>query len=181
MAATGYALFPTPLGTCAIAWSALGVTDFWLPESDAAGTRARVVERLSATPESAPPPEVVTAIEAVCALLRGERTDLSFVALDQSASSAFNRRVYAVTCGIGPGQTLTYGEVAQRLGHPGLARAVGQALGANPIPVIVPCHRVMAAGQRPGGFSAPGGSLTKLRLLAIEGATPGGQGALFGV
>ena len=102
--------------------------------------------------------------------MRGDAVDLTFVSLDMDGLPEFHQRVYDVARTIPPGVTLTYGEVAKRLGDPGSARAVGQALGRNPIPVIVPCHRVLAAGGKTGGFSAPGGSATKLNLLALEGA-----------
>jgi methylated-DNA-[protein]-cysteine S-methyltransferase len=107
-------------------------------------------------------------------LLRGELKDLSHVRIDLERVPEFNRRVYDVARTIGPGKTLSYGEIAERLGDRLLARDVGQALGQNPIPIIVPCHRVLAAGGKMGGFSAPGGAATKLRLLSIEGAQPGG-------
>ena len=103
------------------------------------------------------------------AVITGERTDLSFVPVDLGASPEFDQRVYAVARTIPPGRGMTYGEVAAALGEPGAARAVGAALGRNPVPIVVPCHRVMAAGGRAGGFSAPGGASTKLKLLAIEG------------
>jgi methylated-DNA-[protein]-cysteine S-methyltransferase len=102
--------------------------------------------------------------------MHGERVDLTFIQLDMDSLPQFHQRVYEIARSIPPGATLTYGEIATRLGDPGSARAVGQALGRNPIPVIVPCHRVMAAGGKTGGFSAPGGAATKLNLLAIEGA-----------
>ena len=108
------------------------------------------------------------------ALLNGERRDLNDVTIDTQALPAFNRKVYDIARTIPPGATLTYGEIAERLGDKLLARAVGQALGENPIPLIVPCHRVLAAGGKTGGFSAPGGVVTKLQLLTIEGAEPGG-------
>jgi methylated-DNA-[protein]-cysteine S-methyltransferase len=96
------------------------------------------------------------------------------VTIDTAGVADFNRRVYAIARTIAPGATLSYGEIAERLGDRNLARDVGQALGQNPFPVIVPCHRVLAAGGKSGGFSAPGGVATKLRLLTIEGAQPGG-------
>jgi len=109
------------------------------------------------------------AIDGIVALLEGEDAgDLSEIELDLRAVPAFNAAVYRVARTIPPGETLTYGEIAARLDDPGAARAVGQALGANPIPIIVPCHRVLAAGGRAGGFSAPGGVMTKLKLLEIE-------------
>ena len=111
------------------------------------------------------------AIEGIVALLTGESRDLSDVPLDfDDTVPEFHRRVYDVTRTIKPGTTLSYGEIAARVGEPDAARAVGQALGRNPIPIIVPCHRVLAANGGTGGFSAPGGTATKLQLLAIEGA-----------
>ena len=108
------------------------------------------------------------------ALLSGEPRDLSGIAIDDAEISDFNRKVYAIARAIPPGQTLTYGEIAERLGDKALARAVGQAMGENPTPIVMPCHRVLAANGKTGGFSAPGGVITKLRLLTIEGAQPGG-------
>jgi methylated-DNA-[protein]-cysteine S-methyltransferase len=106
--------------------------------------------------------------------LRGEPSDLSDVTIDVDKVPEFNRKVYDIARSIPPGATLTYGEIAERLGDKLLARDVGQALGQNPIPLIVPCHRVLAAGGKTGGFSAPGGVVSKLRLLTIEGAQPNG-------
>jgi methylated-DNA-[protein]-cysteine S-methyltransferase len=119
------------------------------------------------------------AIDGIVALLAGEGADLSAIALDLEGVPAFNRRVYAIARTIPPGRTLTYGEIAARLDAPDEARAVGQALGENPFPPVVPCHRVVAAGHKTGGFSANGGVDTKLRLLAIEGAQVGGDCPLF--
>ena len=113
------------------------------------------------------------------ALLAGEPSDLSAAPLDLDGVPAFHRRVYDLARRIPPGETLTYGEIAGRLGDPSQARAVGQALGANPIPILVPCHRVFAANGRMGGFSAPGGVSTKLRLLEIEGARANAIPSLF--
>ena len=107
-------------------------------------------------------------------MLAGQSRDLSGIAIDDADVPQFNRRVFAIARAIPPGQTITYGEIAERLGDKALARAVGQALGENPVPLIVPCHRVLAAGGKIGGFSASGGVVTKLRLLTIEGAQPGG-------
>jgi methylated-DNA-[protein]-cysteine S-methyltransferase len=110
------------------------------------------------------------AIDAMTALLRGEAVDLRDVPLDLGAVPDFARRVYAVAQAIPPGSTRTYGEVAAQVGEPGAARAVGRAMGQNPVPIVVPCHRVVAAGGALGGFSARGGASTKRRMLAIEGA-----------
>jgi methylated-DNA-[protein]-cysteine S-methyltransferase len=162
-------MFDTAVGRCAIAWSERGITGVQLPERDDAATRARLLRRNAGARESPPPPEVARAIDDIVALIRGEQRDLSTIALDMEGVPDFNRRVYEVARTIAPGTTLTYGAIAKELGAPD-ARGVGEALGQNPIPIIVPCHRVVAAGRKTGGFSAPGGAATKLRLLAIEGA-----------
>jgi methylated-DNA-[protein]-cysteine S-methyltransferase len=169
MAAQGFAMFDTAVGRCAIAWSERGITGVQLPERDDAATRARLVRRNTGARQAPPPPEVARAIDDIVALIRGEQRDLSTIALDMEGVPDFNRRVYEVARTIAPGTTLTYGAIAKELGAPD-ARGVGEALGQNPIPIIVPCHRVVAAGRKTGGFSAPGGAATKLRLLAIEGA-----------
>jgi methylated-DNA-[protein]-cysteine S-methyltransferase len=122
--------------------------------------------------EAAPPREVRGVIDGIITLLRGERTDLSRVTLDMRPVSPFHRKVYDVAREIPAGATMSYGQLATRLGSPGAARAVGQALGRNPFAIIVPCHRVLAAGGKPGGFSANGGANTKLRILSIEASTP---------
>lgn len=168
---SNFCLFPTAIGSCAIAWSDQGVTSVWLPESTDLQTRARVTRRFPHSTESAPPPFVSHAIESIVALLEGDARDLTDVPLDfDDTVPEFHRRVYDVTRTIKPGTTLSYGDIAARVGEPDAARAVGQALGRNPIPIIVPCHRVLAANGGTGGFSAPGGTATKLQLLAIEGA-----------
>jgi len=174
MPSLAFALFDTAIGFCAVVWSARGVAGVQLPEADARATRARVLKRYRDALESAPPPATQRAIEGMVALLDGAAEDLGDVAVDVAHLAEFNRKVYDVARTIGPGATLTYGEVAERLGDPRLARAVGQALGQNPVPLIIPCHRVLAAGGKAGGFSASGGVVTKLRLLTIEGARPGG-------
>lgn len=172
MANEGFALFDTAIGRCGIAWNASGISGFQLPEADDFAARNRLAKRFPDARETAPPAEVASAIEGITALLRGEAADLSAVPLDMSGVPPFDRRVYEITRTIQAGSTLTYGKIAERLGSPGSARAVGQALGRNPFPLIVPCHRVVAAGGKPGGFSAYGGRATKERLLAIEGVTP---------
>jgi methylated-DNA-[protein]-cysteine S-methyltransferase len=129
------------------------------------------LKRFPGATETPPWPAVEQAIAAIQALLRGEAADLSRVELDQRALPDLERRVYEIARAIPPGSTLTYGQVAARLGLPGTPQQVGQALARNPFPLVVPCHRVLAADGKPGGFSAPGGVATKLRLLALEGAT----------
>jgi methylated-DNA-[protein]-cysteine S-methyltransferase len=169
MTAFGVALFDTALGCCGIAWSASGVVGVQLPEL-AGAERARLLRRFPDAVETGPPPDVQRAVVGIVALLRGESPDLDSIALDMSAVPVFDRCVLEATRRIPRGVTRTYGEIAAEIGDPGAARAVGQALGRNPFPIIVPCHRVLAAAGRPGGFSAHGGVATKLRMLAIEGA-----------
>jgi len=178
MTAQGFALFDTAVGRCAIVWSAQGIVGVLLPERDDATLRGRLVRRYRGAREAAPPTEVARAIEGIVALIAGERRDLTDVVLDLSGVPEFNRRVYAVARTIKPGATLTYGAIAVQLGEPD-ARRVGEAMGQNPCPIIVPCHRVVAAGRKSGGFSANGGAITKLRLLAIEGAEVDGTLPLF--
>ena len=175
----GFALFETAIGPCGIAWGERGVAGVQLPESSEARTRARLRRRFPDAPETPPPAAVQRAIEGIVALLEGERRDLAEVALDMDGVPAFERDVYEVARTIVPGATLTYGEIAARLGAQGDARAVGEALGQNPFPIVVPCHRVLAAHGRTGGFSANGGIATKLRLLSIEGARTSSAPTLF--
>jgi methylated-DNA-[protein]-cysteine S-methyltransferase len=179
MTADGFALFDTAIGRCGIAWGGRGVVGVQLPEAREPATRARVRERFPDAREAPPPPDVQRALEGIVALLLGEATDLSAVVLDMHSVPPFHRRVYEAARTIPPGATLTYGDIATRLGAHGASRAVGQALGRNPFAIVVPCHRVLAAGGRVGGFSANGGITTKLRLLSIEGARAQGAVALF--
>ena len=181
MSRRSFALFDTALGPCAIAWSQVGVSGMQLPEADAAQTRRRAERRFGAASEAEPPPAVRQAMAGIVALLGGESVDLSDVVLDVEGVDTFDRRVYEAARRIPPGRTLTYGAIAAGLGDPALARAVGQALGRNPFAIIVPCHRVLAADGRIGGFSAAGGAVTKRRLLLIEGARAGDAPDLFDV
>lgn len=178
VATRGYTLFDTAIGRCGIAWGERGVVGVQLPEAREEATRKRVRQRFPDARPVPPPPDVQRALDGIVALLRGEPTDLATVALDMEHVPPFDRRVYEVARTIPAGATLSYGEIAAQLGEPGAARAVGQALGCNPFAILVPCHRVLAAGGKVGGFSATGGITTKLRLLSIEGARPNGQLAL---
>jgi methylated-DNA-[protein]-cysteine S-methyltransferase len=173
---THFTLFPTALGACGIAWRDALVIATRLPE---AGTGSRFAARIGAT-RGEPPPAISRAIAAITALLEGEHTDLSFIACDFSGVDAFASRVYAATRAIAPGETRTYGAIALQLGGKQLAQDVGGALGRNPFPIIVPCHRVVGANDRLVGFSANGGIATKLKMLAIEAAPIGEAPALFG-
>ena len=179
MSDTGFTFFETAIGRCGIAWGERGIRAVLFPERNEAAARARLLRKFPAASEAEPPPAIGQAIAAIVALLAGERRDLSGIRLDLDDVPAFHRRVYEIARSIGPGATLTYGEIAARLGEPGLARDVGQALGQNPFPIVVPCHRVLAAGGKLGGFSARGGVATKLRLLEIEGALAPATPMLF--
>ena len=159
-----HARFETAIGECSLEWGERGIASVDLPGGP---------PRPAASGER-PPAAVATAIESIQALLAGDAVDLRGVGVDLRSAPDFDRRVYAAAREVGPGETITYGEIAVRIGTPGSAREVGEALGRNPVPVVVPCHRVVAAGGAAGGFSAPGGVGTKLRLLAIEAPhTPG--------
>lgn len=185
MPAQNFALFDTPLGPCAIAWSSNGIVGLQLPEDDRVNTRSRVQRRWPSALESAAPPAgVQRAIERIQAMLSksdgaAARDTLADLPLDLEGVPEFHRKVYDVARSVPPGQTITYGEIARRLGAPHDSREVGQAMGRNPIPIIVPCHRVLGADGKMGGFSAPGGVATKRRMLEIEGATAVGAGPLF--
>ena len=169
-------IFDTALGEFGIGWTETGVARVQLPGLD----RASLLERING--KSGQPGEPTRAIEAVINRIEdyaeGEAVDFSNVALDLRGLSEFNRRAYALLVRIGWGETTTYGALARELGDVTLSRAVGAAMGANPIPLIIPCHRVLASDGKPGGFSAPGGAESKLRMLELEGVsvgTPAGQ------
>jgi methylated-DNA-[protein]-cysteine S-methyltransferase len=177
--AAGYALFDTEIGRCGIAWSERGIVALQLPEANDEATRARLRRRFPDLAESQPPAEIQTVIDKIQSLLRGERIDLSSVLVDLAGAPAFNRQVYEIARTIPAGEIMTYGEIAKRLGDVQLSRAVGQALGQNPVAIIVLCHRVLGADRKPGGFSAGGGVHTKLKMLSIERAHIGGTRDLF--
>jgi methylated-DNA-[protein]-cysteine S-methyltransferase len=174
MTAQAFTLFETPIGHCGIAWSDRGIVGVQLPERRELDTRARLLQRFPEAREEQPPSQVQRAVDGIVALLRGEASDLSSVELDMHAVAPFHRRVHEAARGISSGGTVSYGEIASRVGSPGASRAVGQALARNPFPIIVPCHRVLSAGGMLGGFSANGGTGTKLRLLSIENAPMNG-------
>ena len=179
-AAHGFLLFDTAIGRCGVAWSERGVVGVQLPEVDDRRTAARLLANIPGVArESSPPAAVRAAVAGIVALLSGEAIDLSFVVLDTDRVPIFDRRVYEAARLIPPGATRTYGEVAHLAGARREARAVGQALGRNPFAIVVPCHRVVAADGRLGGFSAHGGAETKRRLLAIEGVSLPTAATLF--
>lgn len=171
-----FALFPTAIGDCAIAWRGDVIVATRLPGGDIEGGFAARFGAVAA----APPPVIERAIGAITALLEGEKINLSFVVCDFGGIDPFAVRVYELTRAIPPGETRTYGAIATELGDKLLAQRVGQTLGRNPFPIVVPCHRVMGAHAKLTGFSAPGGVETKLRMLAIEGARIGDAPGLFG-
>jgi methylated-DNA-[protein]-cysteine S-methyltransferase len=165
-----FAIFESAIGPCGIVWSERGISGVQLPMGSEEKTRKRIFQRNGEVTEAPPPAEVQSAIDGMIELLAGRPNDLSDVTLDLDGVPEFNRGVYDIARTIPPGKTMTYGDIAKRLGGVELSRDVGQALGRNPCPIVVPCHRVLAAGGKPGGFSANGGVTTKLKMLAIEGA-----------
>jgi len=177
---TRYALFETAIGWAGVAWGDRGLVAVHLPEPAPDVARRSFLRRFPDLEEDAPPAEVQAVVDGIAELMAGGRPDLGAAPLDLSGTPEFHARVYEITRAIPPGETLTYGEIATRLGDRLLARDVGQALGKNPWPIVVPCHRVTAAGGKLGGFSARGGAATKLKLLAIEGAKAAAQPSLFG-
>ena len=167
---TGFALFDTAIGRCGIAWHASGIVGVLLPQRDDSAMRTRMRRQYEDAREEVPSAGVADAIRDIQRLLAGERQDLNAIHIDMTGVEEFDQRVYVETRAIAPGQTTTYGAIATRLGDLSLSRAVGQALGRNPFAIVVPCHRVLAAGDKSGGFSAVGGVETKRRILEIEGA-----------
>jgi methylated-DNA-[protein]-cysteine S-methyltransferase len=174
-----FTVFETAIGWAGLAWADKGLVGVHLPEAIAETTRASFYRRFPDAVEAASPAGLEPVIGAIQGLMRGEKTDLSGAVIDVGRVPDFNARVYEITRAISPGETLTYGDIAVKLGDRLLARDVGVALGQNPWPIVVPCHRVTAAGGKLGGFSARGGVQTKIRLLNIEGAFRADQLDLF--
>jgi O-6-methylguanine DNA methyltransferase len=167
---TSFALFDSPIGTCGIAWSAHGICCLQLPDRDSVATESRLRKQAATALPAQPEAWVKEAIARIVRHLEGAPDNFTTLPLDLRESPDFHRRVYEASRAVGPGRTVTYGELATRVGSPGASRAVGQAMARNPVAILVPCHRVVASGGKPGGFSAHGGNATKARLLAIEGA-----------
>jgi methylated-DNA-[protein]-cysteine S-methyltransferase len=167
---TQYTLFETAIGWAGLAWGDKGLVGAYLPEADRENARRSFLRRFPDATEAGPTPVVAAAIAGIRELLTGQPADLTHVPIDIGRVPEFNAQVYEIARAIPPGETLTYGEIAVKLGDKLLARDVGAALGQNPWPIVVPCHRVTAAGGKLGGFSARGGVNTKMKLLAIEGA-----------
>ena len=177
---TFYTVFATPIGDCAVAWNDIGIVAAWLPEASRGRLRSRIANRLPDASETVPDAAIAETIAAITALLRGVRVDLSRVRIDDARLAAFDRRVYDAARTIPAGRVVSYAELAARVGADATAREVGASLGRNPFPIIVPCHRIVAAAAGElGGFSAPGGTMTKRRLLTIEDARRDGADDLF--
>jgi methylated-DNA-[protein]-cysteine S-methyltransferase len=170
MAGLGYCVFDTAIGRCGIAWGDYGIVGVQLPEAREIETRRRMLREFPETRELRPPLNSEIAIEGIVALLRGQPSDLSDVTLDMHGVPPFNRRVYEFTRTIPRGETRTYGDVAARLKASGAAHSVAQALARNPFMILVPCHRVLEAGGYADRISPNGGTISKRRLLSIEGA-----------
>jgi methylated-DNA-[protein]-cysteine S-methyltransferase len=181
MSGLGYTVFDTAVGRCGIAWGELGVLGVQLPEAREIETRRRLYRLFPEARELCPPTEIQSAIDGIAALLRGKTADLSEVQLDMTEIRPFDARVYDFTRTIPRGETLTYGEVATKLKASGAAHSVAQALSRNPFMLIVPCHRVLEAGGYADRISPNGGSISKRRLLSIEGAGSPGSKTLFDV
>ena len=175
-------LFDTAFGRCGLAWHEHGLTAVRLPDEDPHLRAALARHAPHAQPwrvEEPLPEWVADAVRDIQSLLAGAPQELNHIPIDQRSTGDFERRVYAAAQALAPGQTCTYGDMARTLNEPAALRAVGQALGANPWPLVVPCHRITAAGGKLGGFSAPGGSDTKRRLLVLEAGMRRREGELF--
>lgn len=177
---TAFALFYTAIGRCGLAWRGDRIIALALPGETDERTLARLLRRCPDAVETPPEGVAAQAVAAIQGLLSGQPADLASIPIDLDAVPAFDRSVYQALRSIPPGTTITYGVLAEQAGASGAARAVGAAMGRNPIPIIIPCHRVLASSGRSGGFSAPGGVATKLRILRIEQARRGSEPLLFG-
>jgi methylated-DNA-[protein]-cysteine S-methyltransferase len=167
---TRYCIFETATGFCAIAWSEFGVLRFQLPAKNAESAERRLLRRAPEATPGQPPPEISGTIDATKRYFAGQETDFSEVHLDLGDKDPLFKQIYAAARRVGWGRTTTYGALAKDIGAgPEVARDVGTAMAQNPVPLIIPCHRVLAAGGKVGGFSAPGGAATKIRMLELEG------------
>ncbi|WDZ79739.1 methylated-DNA--[protein]-cysteine S-methyltransferase (plasmid) [Ensifer adhaerens] len=165
-----YFIFETAAGFCGIAWNDVGITRFQLPTRAAEATERLLLKRLPSADPCHATTEIREAVQAVQCYFDGKEVDFTGFAVDLDGQDELFRRIYAATRQLRWGQTTTYGALAKELGAgPEAARDVGQAMAKNPVSLIIPCHRVLAAGGKIGGFSAPGGSTTKTRMLELEG------------
>ena len=164
-------LFDTAIGPCGVAWGPHGLRAVSFAEKSSELTERRLREKSGSAGPAAPPPAIAAVVADIQRYLAGARVDFSVVTVDLSPLDPFRRKLYQTLRAIGFGATTTYGELARRIGADEVegARDVGAAMGRNPMPIVIPCHRVLAAGGEIGGFSAPGGAATKAKLLALEG------------
>ena len=181
MSGQAYTIFDTAIGRCGIAWGHAGIVGVQLPEAREIETRKRLFQLYPDAREARPVPNIEVAIEGIAALLHGETSDLSDVTLDMTGMQFFNQRVYEVTRRIPRGQTLTYDEVAAKMGVPSAGRPVAQAIARNPFVIIVPCHRVLEADGYADKMSPHGGVISQRRLLSIEGVGNPSSKTLFDV
>jgi methylated-DNA-[protein]-cysteine S-methyltransferase len=169
-----YSVFETAAGFCGIAWRDAGIVRFQLPTASAEATERLLRRRVAGAEPGTPPREVAATIAAAQRYFAGETIDFADVRVDLDGADEFFRRIYETLRRVGWGSTTTYGALAKALGAgPEAARDVGEAMAINPVPLIIPCHRVLAAGGKVGGFSAPGGAATKIRMLELEGVRLG--------
>ena len=164
-------VFDTAIGPCGVAWNARGLTGVQLPEKDRAATERRLAAKAQAPAPPSRRPAIAAVVADIQRYLAGEAVDFAAVAVDLSGLDPFRQKLYETMRSLAWGDTTTYGELAKKLGATDWegARDVGEAMGRNPVPVVIPCHRVLAAGGKLGGFSAHGGAATKAKLLALEG------------
>src|SRR3569623_2108689 len=181
MVGRAYAIFDTAIGRCGMVWSSAGVVAVQLPEAREIDTRRRIFQVHPEAREPRPPFDIAIAIEGVAASLQGAGADLADVSLDFSGAPAFHRRALELVRAIPRGETRTYGEIAKALGASGASHSVAQAIARNPFMIIVPCHRVLEAGNYADRISPYGGAISKRRLLSIEGAHPTAGRTLFDV
>lgn len=163
-----YTLFDSPVGPIGLVWTKQGLKALLLPEKTRRATELEIQKRYPSAGPKTSSSQIQRIIRQIQGLLAGKPETFSRVTLDLSSVSVFYRSVYEAARAIPPGQTQSYGQIAQALGKKGAARAVGQALGRNPIAIIIPCHRVLGQNGAIGGFSAPGGTKTKVQLLELE-------------
>lgn len=171
---TRYTVFATAFGSACIAWNDTGIARFQLPSASAEAARGALLRRAPNAEEALPPPPIAEAVDAAQRYFAGEKVDFSKTVLDLTGQDDFTREIYAAARRLGYGETTTYAGLAKAIGREDweAAREVGQAMAKNPVPLIIPCHRVLAAGGKIGGFSAPGGAETKAKMLELEGAGP---------
>jgi len=181
MAGRGFSIFDTAIGRCGIAWSETGIAGVQLPEAREIDTRRRVYQLYPEAREGRPPPNAALAIEGIVALLRGQSADLADISLDVTGIRVFDQRVYEMARKIPRGETRTYDEIAATMRMSGAVRSVAQAIHRNPFMIVVPCHRVLEAGSHADPISPNGGSISKRRLLSIEGVRATTAKTLFEV